>query len=268
MVDLDGPHAIAGGLSRFTNLDVVIASKCGNYVVCRKTLDAVVSEAFDRNAASKQLDKIIASRPNFAGLNMTKTHVMGIVNVTPDSFSDGGKTLNPTKAINAAKLMFNSGASIIDIGGESTRPGASPITKNQELARILPPIAALAREGITISIDTRHASVMSRALDIGANIVNDVQALRNEGTLEIVARRSTPVVMMHMQGTPNTMQRDPQYNFAPIDIYKFLERRIEVAREAGVLDSNITIDPGFGFGKTLEHICKLLIGLLYSRAWS
>jgi dihydropteroate synthase len=181
-----------------------------------------------------------------------------VLNVTPDSFSDGGVNLGPAKAIAAGKAMVAAGASIIDIGGESTRPGAEPVSRNQELARILPPITALARADMLISVDTRHAAVMTRATAAGAAIINDVQALQGEDAMKAAATSGAPVVMMHMKGTPETMQQDPVYDFAPVEIYEFLKQRVAAAIAAGIPASSIAIDPGFGFGKTVTHNLQLV----------
>jgi dihydropteroate synthase len=183
---------------------------------------------------------------------------MAVLNVTPDSFSDGGVNLGPAKAIAAGKTMAAAGASIIDIGGESTRPGAEPVSRNQELARILPPITALARADLLISVDTRHAAVMTRATAAGAAIINDVAALQGEDAITAAAASGAPVVMMHMKGTPETMQQDPVYDFAPVEIYEFLKRRVAAAIAAGIPASSIAIDPGFGFGKTVTHNLQLV----------
>ena len=190
---------------------------------------------------------------------MSRLHLMGVLNVTPDSFSDGGVNLGLAKAIAAGKAMAVAGASIIDIGGESTRPGgAEPVSRNQELARILPPITALARAEMLMSVDTRHAAVMTRAKAAGAAIINDVQALQGEDAMTAAAASDAPVVMMHMKGTPETMQQDPVYDFAPVEIYEFLKQRVAAAIAAGIPASSIAIDPGFGFGKTVTHNLQLV----------
>ena len=154
--------------------------------------------------------------------------------------------------------MSQAGASIIDIGGESTRPGAEAISRNQELARVLPPITGLSRQNIKISVDTRHAEVMTRACAAGATIINDVEALRRDGAVGAAAASGVPVIIMHMQGQPETMQDAPHYDFAPVDVYQFLEERIKVLMVAGIAKSHIAIDPGFGFGKTVAHNLQIL----------
>jgi dihydropteroate synthase len=207
---------------------------------------------------SKAIDDLTSARPHFAGLDMRQPHLMGVLNVTPDSFSDGGINLGPAKAIAAGKAMAAAGASIIDIGGESTRPGAEPVSHNQELARILPPITALARADLLISVDTRHAAVMTRATAAGAAIINDIQALQGEDALKATAASGAPVVIMHMKGTPEIMQQDPVYDFAPLEIYDFLKQRVAAAIAVGIPASSIAIDPGFGFGKTVTHNLQLV----------
>jgi dihydropteroate synthase len=252
-----GRHPLVGGLARFSQVDVVMAGD-GGYVACRMDCDRLMDDSDDRNAASAALDRIMAARSAFAGLEMSRIHLMGVVNATPDSFSDGGQNLGPAQAIAAGKAMAAAGASLVDIGGESTRPGAAPVTRNQELARILPPITAMARAGITVSVDTRHADVMRRATAAGAAIINDVEALQGEGALTAAAEHQVPVVMMHMQGTPQTMQDNPVYGFAPVDVYEFLRGRVEAAVAAGIPMASIAIDPGFGFGKTVRHNLQLV----------
>ena len=253
-----GGHQIAGGGASFNQLDVVMADCNGGYCASRMSYDQLLASADDRNLASTALDRITAARPQYAGLDMERAHLMGVLNVTPDSFSDGGVNLLPAKAIAAGKAMAAAGASIIDIGGESTRPGANPISRNQELSRILPPLTGLSREAILTSVDTRHAAVMTRAVSAGAAIINDVESLQGEGALEAAAKSGAPVAMMHMKGTPETMQQGPYYDFAPVEIYEFLRLRIEVAIAAGIPAGSIAIDPGFGFGKTVAHNLQLV----------
>ncbi len=252
-----GEYQLAGGLASFTHVDVVI--EIGDtYVASRMDCAQLINSADDRNRVCRVLDNIMAVRPAYGGLDMSRAHIMGVVNTTPDSFSDGGKYLGQANAISAGKAMKAAGASLVDVGGESTRPGAAPVTRNQELARILPPIAALARAGIKVSVDTRHAEVMRRAISAGASIINDVQALQGDGALAAAATNNVSVVMMHMQGTPKTMQENPVYGFAPVDIYRFLEERVDAATAVGIPRSAIAIDPGFGFGKTVRHNLVLL----------
>jgi len=253
-----GEHGLAGGWARFTDMDVVQRHADGGYSICRMGLDDLLQAADDRNLASAVMDRLLAPRDPFAGLSMTAPRLMGILNVTPDSFSDGGRHNAPARAIAAARAMQDAGAAIIDIGGESTRPGAAPVTRNQELARVLPVLAGLRNSGAVLSIDTRHAEVMCRAVAGGAGIINDVGALRGDGAVDAAAAAGVPVVMMHMQGTPETMQADPQYGFAPVEILEFLEARIQAAEAAGIPRALMAIDPGYGFGKTVTHNLQLI----------
>ena len=253
-----GEHGLAGGWARFTDMDVVQRHADGGYSICRMGLDDLLQAADDRNLASAVMDRLLAPRDPFAGLSMTAPRLMGILNVTPDSFSDGGRHNAPARAIAAARAMQDAGAAIIDIGGESTRPGAAPVTRNQELARVLPVLAGLRNSGAVLSIDTRHAEVMCRAVAGGAGIINDVGALRGDGAVDAAAAAGVPVVMMHMQGTPGTMQADPQYGFAPVEILEFLEARIQAAEAAGIPRALMAIDPGYGFGKTVTHNLQLI----------
>ena len=253
-----GQHSLAGGWARFTDMDVVQRHADGGYSICRMGLDDLLQAADDRNLASAVMDRLLAPRDPFAGLSMTAPRLMGILNVTPDSFSDGGRHNAPARAIAAARAMQDAGAAIIDIGGESTRPGAAPLTRNQELARVLPVLAWLRDSGAVLSIDTRHAEVMRRAVAGGAGIINDVGALRGDGAVDAAAAAGVPVVMMHMQGTPETMQADPQYGFAPVEILEFLEARIQAAEAAGIPRALMAIDPGYGFGKTVTHNLQLI----------
>ena len=185
--------------------------------------------------------------------------VMGILNTTPDSFSDGGKFTLVETALSHAMAMVNDGAEIIDVGGESTRPGAQAVSVEDEIQRVVPIIRAIRQQSdVSISIDTSKPEVMRAAVNAGANLVNDVNALRAPGAVELCAELSVPVCIMHMQGEPRTMQTDPQYKDVVEDIIEFLADRIEVCVKAGVERKNIIVDPGFGFGKTLEHNLQLL----------
>lgn len=248
-----GRHRLAGGWACFDQIDLVQRDDDGGYAAVRMDPDGLVDAASDRNAAVAALDRVMAPRADFAGLAMDRPQIMGILNATPDSFSDGGRHNAPARAVAAGREMIAAGADIIDIGGESTRPGAEPVTRNQELARVLPPLAGLKGSDAVLSIDTRHAEVMARATAAGAGIINDVGGLRGEGALNAAAAAAVPVIIMHMQGTPETMQADPAYGFAPVEILEFLEARIEAAVAAGIPREMIAIDPGFGFGKTVAH---------------
>lgn len=192
-------------------------------------------------------------------LDLSRPAVMGILNVTPDSFSDGGVFFGRTKAIAQAVRMAQEGAAIIDVGGESTRPGARPVSVQDELDRVIPVIEAVARGvAVPISVDTSKPEVMRAAVAAGAGFINDVYALRSPGTLETAAALRVPVCLMHMQGEPHTMQDNPQYDDVVHDIRAFLEARIAACVAAGIPRERILVDPGFGFGKTLEHNLELL----------
>jgi dihydropteroate synthase len=187
--------------------------------------------------------------------------VMGIVNVTPDSFSDGGLYLDARAAIDHALALEDSGAAILDVGGESTRPGASPVAENEELRRVVPVIEGLREAGsrAQISIDTSKAAVAAAALQAGATLVNDVTALRADPEMaELVARSGADCCLMHMLGEPRTMQRDPRYEDVVSEVKAFLEERLEVAVGAGIAEERVVLDPGIGFGKTTEHNLELL----------
>lgn len=185
--------------------------------------------------------------------------VMGIVNITPDSFSDGGRFFSPGAAVDRAHQLLGEGADILDVGGESTRPGAAPVDIREELDRVLPVIEAL--RGVPVSIDTWKPEVMRAALAAGACLVNDVNALLAEGALETVAQTDAGICLMHKQGTPQTMQQQPHYEDVIAEVSSFLSGRIAAAEAAGIARERIAVDPGFGFGKTLAHNFELLRGL-------
>lgn len=179
--------------------------------------------------------------------------IMGILNVTPDSFSDGGHFFSPKKAIDHAYQMLDEGADMIDIGGESTKPGALPVSIDEEIARIKPVLEALKNEtNLYLSLDTNKAKVMELGLDLGVSMINDVYALRNEGAMDVIAKSSCDVCLMHMQGKPQTMQTNPQYNDVVNEVKSFLSDRINACIKNDIHQDRIVIDPGFGFGKTFE----------------
>lgn len=191
-------------------------------------------------------------------LSLDRPLVMGIVNITPDSFSDGGRFYSPEFAIEHARQLIEHGADLLDIGGESTRPGAQPVGIEEELERILPVLDALGDCGVPLSVDTLKPEVMHAAIQAGADMINDVNALRAEGALKVVADSSVTVCLMHMQGEPRMMQQSPRYQDVVAEVKAFLNERIAVAGRAGIQRNRIVIDPGFGFGKTLEHNLSLL----------
>ena len=206
--------------------------------------------------------RIIPARPLRLGVQRPPL-VMGVLNVTPDSFSDGGRWLDPGAAIERGIHMEAEGADLVDIGGESSRPGAAPVPAEEELRRTIPVIAGLVRAvRIPLSIDTSKAEVARRAIDAGASLVNDVTALRGDPDMgKVVARGHVPIILMHMRGTPQTMQRRPRYRDVVQEVATFLSRAAERAQAAGIARSRILLDPGLGFGKTLAHNLALLRGL-------
>ncbi|MED5408858.1 MAG: dihydropteroate synthase, partial [Pseudomonadota bacterium] len=184
---------------------------------------------------------------------------MGILNVTPDSFSDGGRYLDVSAAIQRAREMVAEGADIIDIGGESTRPGARPVTLEQELKRVIPIVRQLAADlPVPLSVDTSRPEVMQAAAEAGAGMINDVRALREPGAMATALELRLPVCLMHMQGEPATMQDDPSYEDVVGEVHAFLSERLACCQEAGICRTKVLVDPGFGFGKTPEHNQQIL----------
>lgn len=207
------------------------------------------------------LAPLIAQRPDVAGLVMDRPRIMGILNVTPDSFSDGGRFAALPEALARAQAMVADGADMLDIGGESTRPGAADVDPAEEIARTAPVIELLRGQGLStpISIDTRKAAVAAAALKAGADLVNDVAALTHDpGLAAVVADHAAPVCLMHAQGTPDTMQADPRYDDVLLDVYDWLADRIRAAEAAGIPRARIVTDPGIGFGKTVAHNLALV----------
>jgi dihydropteroate synthase len=199
--------------------------------------------------------------PIWAGLPLDRPRVMGVLNVTPDSFSDGGR-VDPELAIVAGLAMQADGADIVDVGGESARPGALPTAPEIERARILPVITALAAAGVRVSVDTCHAETMAAALDAGATIVNDISALSHDkASASLIAERGCPVILMHMRGTPATMMGLAEYNDIAAEVITELDTRLEAAQRAGIRREAIAVDPGFGFAKHPQHSLALLRNL-------
>ncbi|ARE84834.1 dihydropteroate synthase [Roseovarius mucosus] len=209
------------------------------------------------------LHRLTTPRAPVAGLDMTAPQIMGILNVTPDSFSDGGQHFDPEVALAHARQMASDGAAILDVGGESTRPGAAPVPVEDEITRTAPIISAL-RAGLTtpISIDTRKAAVAQAAHAVGANLINDVAGLTYDPALApYAATHALPVCVMHAQGSPETMQQDPRYDHVLLDVYDWLAARIEALEALGIPRARIITDPGIGFGKTVAHNLTLLQNL-------
>ena len=257
---------LASGWLAFTGLRVI--ARVGGERVLDRLVPTDDFEAYLRHFLIPHRERLLlllnaltAARPALAGLAWDTPHVMGILNVTPDSFSDGGLFSSSNVALNHAREMMKAGADVIDIGGESTRPGAEPVPVDEELSRVLPVLDALKNEGCALSIDTRNAGVMSEAVAHGAALINDVNALEGEGALEAAAKSAKPVVLMHAQGDPRTMQDAPSYDDVLLDVYDYLEARIGACVDAGIARHNIIVDPGIGFGKTLSHNAALIDGL-------
>ena len=216
-----------------------------------------------RDVPSDVMTRLTQDRTSVAGLTMDCPRVMGILNVTPDSFSDGGKFNAPDAALARARQMIDQGADILDIGGESTRPGAQEVEIAEEIDRTAPIVAAIrAGSAVPISIDTRKAPVAHAALEAGANLVNDVSAMTFDPALgQVAAQSGAPICLMHAQGSPETMQNDPRYDDVLLDVYDYLSQRVTAATEMGIPRNQIIVDPGIGFGKTMDHNLALLRGL-------
>ena len=224
-----------------------------------------IEDRFDE-AMANDWARITGSRPPLQlgerVVRLDQPQVMGIINATPDSFSDGGSYEDAATAAEAGAQMAAAGAAIIDVGGESTRPGATTVWEGDEIERVLPIVQQLAASGTAVSIDTRKSAVMSAALSAGARLVNDVSALTWDGqSSAVIAAAGAPVVLMHHQGDPQTMQKDPRYDDVVIEVYCWLEERIEAAEMAGISRDRLLIDPGIGFGKTVAHNLELINGL-------
>jgi len=255
---------LAGGDMAFT-AGAVIWRERGTAWVATAPFAALVAWAEDEPAAGAQVLRLIhrigGRRPEWAGLPSDRPLVMGIVNVTPDSFSDGGDAFDAATAVVSGLNMVEAGADIIDVGGESTRPGAAPVSADEEMARVLPVVRRLAEAGVAVSIDSRHAATMAAAVAAGARIVNDVTALRGPGALEAVAKSGAAICLMHMLGEPLSMQAAPRYACAPLDVYDFLAERMAACEAAGIAAERLALDPGIGFGKTAEHNAQVLASL-------
>ena len=233
----------------------------------RQSTDLRVAEGwcwFDPTGVlPSELTRLTAPRAPIAGLTMNSPRIMGILNLTPDSFSDGGQLATVAAAVARAQDMVGV-ADILDIGGESTRPGAAEVSVSAEISRVVPVIKAIRAAGIMtpISVDTRKAAVARAALHAGADMINDVSALRfDPDMVYVVAEAAVPVCLMHAQGNPGTMQKDPRYGDVLLEVYQFLAERIAFAKAAGIATDKIIVDPGIGFGKTLQHNVTLLRGL-------
>ncbi|AXC50464.1 dihydropteroate synthase [Paracoccus suum] len=242
----EGPP-LAGGPLRFAAFEVLSRSRSPHRIAAE--------------AAPPEVLAAFTGRRSFAGLDLGAPQVMGIINVTPDSFSDGGQWFDPDTAVRHGRELVAAGAAILDIGGESTRPGATQVPAAVEAARIGPVLGALA--GLApLSVDTRKAPVARMALDAGAGIINDVSALSFDPAMAgVIAASTADLVLMHAQGTPETMQDDPHYDDVLLDVYEVLEARVAAAEAAGIPRARIAVDPGIGFGKSQDHNIALLRGI-------
>ena len=257
----DGKVArLAGGLNWFASVELIHEDG-------RRELVPVegIEARFDEAMAADWARLTSPRAPLQLGeriIRLDQPQVMGIVNATPDSFSDGGSFADANEAAEAGALMAQQGAAIIDVGGESTRPGASTVWEGDEVERVVPVIQQLAAAGNAVSIDTRKSGVMTAAFDAGAAMVNDVSALTwDPQSAELVAKTNVPVVLMHHRGDPATMQDAPRYDDVLVEVYEWLADRIAAAEEAGIARDKILVDPGIGFGKTVAHNLELMNGL-------
>ena len=261
----DGKVArLAGGLNWFAAVELI-----GIEGGARKSTELVRVESiegrFDDDMRS-QWKALTSQRPALKlgerVIRLDQPQVMGIINATPDSFSDGGQFRDAAEAAEAGARMSAEGAAVIDVGGESTRPGARSIWEGDEIERVVPVIRQLAAGGCAVSLDTRKADVMTAGIEAGARMINDVSALAYDArSLEVAASLGVPIVLMHHKGAPEVMQENPRYEDVLVEVYLWLEERIEAARGAGICTEHILIDPGFGFGKNLSHNLELMNGL-------
>lgn len=266
MLGAGGDAATPKGLVEFTR-DTADILLLGTGLHYRRFLSKMRSQPFQCKVIAEEVQEVLENyeRRSFTlrfpkgELDIDRTLVMGALNVTPDSFSDGGRFLEPEAAIKGGVRMEEEGADILDVGGESTRPGSEPVTPQEEWRRLEPVLMGLAeRVEIPISVDTYRPETASKALDAGASMVNDVTGLRDMELARVVAKYDVPVILMHMLGEPKTMQRNPQYEDVVADILRFLRERIEVAVREGVDREKIVVDPGIGFGKNIEHNLEIL----------
>ena len=261
----DGKVArLGGGLSWFAAVELLRIE--GHQRVSAELVPVEgIEDRFDDDMAA-QWKALTAPRPALQlserTIRLDQPQVMGIVNATPDSFSDGGQFADAGGAAEAGADMAAQGAAIVDVGGESTRPGARVIWEGDEIERVVPVIHQLVAGGVAVSADTRKADVMTAALEAGARLINDVSALTyDDRSASIIAGAGVPIILMHHKGKPETMQDDPRYDDVLVEIYQWFENRIEAATEAGIARDKILIDPGFGFGKNVAHNLELMNGL-------
>jgi len=257
----DGKVArLAGGLNWFASVELIHAGGARELVPVEG-----IEARFDETQSATWARLIAPRAPLQLGqrtIRLDQPQVMGIVNATPDSFSDGGQFADARAAAEAGAMMVAAGAALVDVGGESTRPGAKDVWEGDEIERILPVVQQLAAGGTAVSIDTRKAAVIEAALGAGAGLVNDVSALTHDDrSADVVAAAAVPVILMHHQGDPQSMQDAPRYGDVLVEVYAWLEERIASAEAAGIAGANILVDPGIGFGKSVAHNLELLNGL-------
>lgn len=246
-------YPLVGSVLAFASVSVLSRNADGSGA--RQPLDLVTAAELYPD----QLARLSTPHRSWAGFGLKRPLIMGVVNVTPDSFSDGGDHVETASAVAFAETLLAAGADIIDIGGESTRPGAVPVSVEEEIRRVIPIITQLANKGAAISIDTRHAEVMSEAIAAGARIINDVTALTGEPESERIAARSgADLILMHMQGQPQNMQLEPHYADVTLDLLDYFADRLARLERLGVLRHQISIDPGIGFGKNDRHNMRLM----------
>jgi dihydropteroate synthase len=255
---------IGDGDIAFTALAIIVRDGAVARVAVAPFNEAVVWAETESPEMARHVGDIVhrigRKRPQWGGVALDQPRIMGIVNVTPDSFSDAGETATAAQAVARGLAMVEAGAALIDVGGESTRPGAAPVAVDEEMRRVVPVVRALAERGIVVSIDTRHAAVMAAAVEAGAAIINDVTALSGDpASLAVAAQSGAAICLMHMLGDdPRTMQADPRYDCAPLDVYDALAERLAACELAGIPRARICLDPGIGFGKTIDHNAQVL----------
>jgi dihydropteroate synthase len=246
---------LTGGPLAFALVEVIVRQPDGRI----DRMSGPLADIADWAPAAGRLDALSRPRQPFAGLSLSRPAIMGVVNVTPDSFSDGGDFFDPANAITQGTALLAAGADILDVGGEAPPPGADPVSPEEEIRRVVPVVRHFAGRGALVSIDTRHAAVMAAALEAGAAIVNDITGLTGDSeSLDVVVRSAAPVILMHMRGEPRTMQQAPEYADAATDVYAYLAERVATCLDAGVRLENLCVDPGIGFGKIVAHNLEIL----------
>lgn len=261
-----GGLPLAGGWLSFTALEIIRRGSSGEASERRiLSLGEFTEREWGRDTlpAADMFEALRLPRARVAGVSLARPRIMGIVNLTPDSFSDGGRLTSVDAAVAHALKLVDEGADILDLGAESTRPGSDPVPVDEELRRLLPVLERIRdKADALISVDTRKAEVMRRAADAGADMLNDVSALTHDpAALEAAAESGLPVVLMHALGDPKTMQDDPRYDDVLLDVFDYLEKRVAACRAAGIPHDKLIVDPGIGFGKTIDHNLALMAGL-------